>query len=188
MPRKPRKTKPPPRPTKAQVEQRVAEILSIRLAAAQIWDVREYVREKEQEDGSPWQLAKDQKPLSDSQLWRYIHKADQEISSSVLASRKKALRRHKARREYLYGLAVHQGDVRAALSVLDSDAKLFGLFEDELTRQLDEMQRQIKELKRNGIGGTAQTLDGATGGPGAPESADEPDVSETADEPNADTV
>jgi hypothetical protein len=163
-----------PKPTKAQVEQRVADVLAIRLAGAQLWDVREYVREKEAEDGSPWRLADGQKPLSDSQLYRYIDRADKCIASACLASRKKLLRRHRAQRQYLYGLAVSQGDVRAALACLDSEAKLAGLFEDELTRQLDQLQRQIAELKGNGhgnpapaTGATAGGTDGA-GPPGAP--------------------
>jgi len=45
-----------PKPTKAQVERRVAEVLAIRLDGAEFWHVREYVREKEREDGSPWRL------------------------------------------------------------------------------------------------------------------------------------
>src|SRR5262245_29691039 len=106
----------PPKPTKAQAEQRVNEVLSIRLAGAQPWDVREYVREKEGEDASPWRMPRRQKPLSDGQLYRYIDKADRRIASACLASRKKLLRRHRAQRQYLYGLAVHQGDIRAALA------------------------------------------------------------------------
>src|SRR5215472_1590996 len=124
-----------PRPTKAQVQQRVGEILRIRLDGAEIWDIREYVREKEQEEGSAWQLAEGQTPLSDSQLWRYIAKADKEVAASCRASTKKALRRHLASRRNLYAKAVSQGDVRAALSCLDSEAKLLGLFEVELARQ-----------------------------------------------------
>src|SRR5262245_26712921 len=155
-----------PRPSKAQIEQRVAEVLAIRLAGAQLWDVREYVREKEAEDGSPWRLAEGQKPLSDSQLYRYIAKADKLLLSNCRASRRKMIRRHQARREYLYGLAVNQGDIRAALACLDSDAKLRGLFDDELTRQLDEMQRQIAEIRRHGNGSPTATAGGAPGGAG----------------------
>lgn len=155
-----------PKPSKAQVEQRVNEVLAIRLAGAQLWDVREYVREKEQEDGSPWRLDEGQKPLSDSQLYRYIARADKLIASSSLASRKKLLRLHQARREYLYGLAVNQGDIRAALACLDSTAKLRGLYDDELTRQLDELQRQIEEIRRHGNGSPTATGGGAPGGAG----------------------
>jgi hypothetical protein len=112
------------RPTKAQVEARVAEILRIRLDGAEIWDVREYVREKEQEDCSPWQLPEGAKSLSDSQLWRYIAKVDKVIAESCRASRKKLLRRHQAQRRNLYARAVIAGDVRTALACLDSEAKL----------------------------------------------------------------
>jgi hypothetical protein len=122
------------RPTKAQVEQRTLEVLGIRLQGAAFWDVKEMIREREQalekddKQPNPWKLAEGAKSLSDGQIWRYIAKADKLMISDLLASRKKMLRRHRARREYLYGAAVQQGDVRAALSVLDSDARLCGLF------------------------------------------------------------
>src|SRR3954452_22839585 len=97
------------RPTRAQVEARVSEILRIRLDGAEIWDVREYVREMEQEEGSPWQLAEGQKSLSDSQLWRYIAKADKEIAASCRASRKRLVRRHLAQRRNIFGKAMSAG-------------------------------------------------------------------------------
>ena len=119
----------PKQPTKAQVEARVTEIVRIRLDGAEIWDVREYVREKEQEGGSPWQLAEGQKPLSDSQLWRYIARADKEVAASCRASRKRLLRRHLAQRRNLFAKAVSAGDYRAALAAAESEAKLQGLFD-----------------------------------------------------------
>jgi hypothetical protein len=133
--------------TKAAVAQRVEEVLRIRLDGAQFWDVREYAREKEAEEGSAWQLSEGSKPLSDGQLWRYIAAADKLIAESCRASRKKLLRRHLAQRRNLYAKALAQGDVRAALACLDSEAKLTGLFEDELTRTIDQLQRQIAELR-----------------------------------------
>src|SRR5262245_36644479 len=81
------------------VAQRVEELVRIRLDGAQWWDVCEYVREQEQTDGSHWKLAKRQKPLSDSQLRRYVHRADLLILASVKDKRSKVLRRHLARRE-----------------------------------------------------------------------------------------
>jgi len=117
------------KPTKAQVEARVHEILRIRLDGAEFWDVREYVREKEQEEGSPWELAQGQKPLSDSQLWRYIARADREVTASCRASRKKLVRRHLAQRRNLFAKAVSAGDYRAALAAAESEAKLQGLFD-----------------------------------------------------------
>jgi hypothetical protein len=117
------------RPTKAQVEARVTEILRIRLDGAEIWDIREYVREMEQKEGSPWQLAEGQKPLSDSQLWRYIARADREVAASCRASRKKLVRRHLAQRRNIFGKAMSAGDYRAALAAAESEAKLQGLFD-----------------------------------------------------------
>ena len=116
------------KPTKAQVQLRTEEILRIRLDGAEAWDVREYVHEKEKEPGSPWELVEAGKPLSDSQLWRYIAKADALIAESCRASRKKLLRRHLAQRRNLYAKAVSQGDLRAALAAADSEAKLLDLF------------------------------------------------------------
>src|SRR6266540_4601793 len=119
----------PKQPTKAQVEARVTDILRIRLDGAEFWDVREYVRELEQQEGSPWQLAEGQKPLSDSQLWRYIAKADKEIAASCHASRKKLVRRHLAQRRNIFAKAMSAGDYRAALAAAESEAKLQGLYE-----------------------------------------------------------
>ncbi len=114
--------------TKAQVEQRIEEVLRIRVDGAEFWDVREYAREKEKEEGSAWFVAEDGNPLSDGQLWRYIGRADKLLAESCRASRKKLFRRHLAQRRNLYAKAVSQGDVRAALATLDSEAKLLGLF------------------------------------------------------------
>jgi hypothetical protein len=115
--------------TRAQVQARVEEVLAIRLDGAEFWHVREYAREKEQEEGSPWQLDEGQKPLSDGQLWRYIARADQMIAESCRASRKKLLRRHLAQRRNLYAKAVSQGDIRAALAAVEAEARLQGLFD-----------------------------------------------------------
>jgi hypothetical protein len=122
------KSGPKPKPTKAQVELRTLEILRIRLDGAEIWDVREYVREKEQEQGSVWELPPDAKPMSDSQLWRYLARADKLIAESCRASRKKLFRRHLTQRRNLYAKALSQGDVRAALACVADEAKLLGLY------------------------------------------------------------
>jgi hypothetical protein len=114
--------------TKAQIQIRVEEILRIRLDGAQIWDVREFVREQEQTEGSPWQLADGCKPLSDSQLWRYMARADKQIAESCRASRKKLLRRHLAQRRNIFGKAMSAGDYRAALAALRDEAELLGLY------------------------------------------------------------
>ncbi len=130
------KTPKPPRKnpaTSAVVALRVEEVLRIRLDGAEFWDVREYAREKEKEEGSAWELPEGEKPLSDGQLWRYIAKADELVKASCLSSRKKLLRRHLAQRRNLYAKSVSAGDTRAALAVLDSEARLLDLFPNKDT-------------------------------------------------------
>jgi hypothetical protein len=114
--------------TAALVARRIEEVLRIRLDGAEFWDVREYAREKEAEEGSAWHLADGAKPLSDGQLRRYVARVDAMIADSCRASRKKLLRRHLAQRRNLYAKAVSQGDIRAALAVLSDEAKLLGLY------------------------------------------------------------
>lgn len=114
--------------TKAQIQARVEEVLAIRLDGAEFWDVREYAREKEAEEGSPWQLAEGQKPLSDGQLRRYISRADRMVAESYRASRKKLLRRHLGWRRNLYAKAVSAGDYRAALAAARDEAELLSLY------------------------------------------------------------
>jgi hypothetical protein len=114
--------------TKAQILTRTEEILRIRLDGAQIYDVREYVRQKEREEGSAWHLAPAAKPLSDSQLWRYMARADKMMAESCRASAKKLHRRHLAQRRHLYGKAVLSGELDTALRVLRDEAELLGLY------------------------------------------------------------
>jgi hypothetical protein len=114
--------------TKAQVRARIEEVLAIRLDGAEFWHVCEYVREKEQEVGSPWHLADGAKPLSGSQIRRYIQETDKLIAESCRASRKKQLRRGLARRRNLFAKAVSQGDIRTALACQKDIDELLGLY------------------------------------------------------------
>jgi len=135
-----------PRPTNATVQLRIEEILRIRLDGAEIWDVREYVREKEHEAGSVWKLSKGRKPLSDSQLWRYMAEADKLIAESCRASRKKLIRRHLAQRRNLFAKAVNAGDYRTALAVVRDEAEMQGLYGD-LAGKVQELEALLKEIR-----------------------------------------
>jgi hypothetical protein len=117
-----------PHKSAAVVARRVLEILQIILDGAQWWDICQFVREREQEAGSAWELPPGGKPLSESQLHRYVARATAMIADSCRASRKKLFRRHLAQRRNLFAKAVSQGDVRAALAVLTDEAKLIGLY------------------------------------------------------------
>jgi len=133
------------------VEARVRDLVRILLDGAEPgWDVCETVREWEQDKDSAWFVPEGQKPLSYSQIRRYVQKADKLIAESCRASRKKLLRRHLARRRSLFALAVHQGDVRAALACMDSEAALLNLRDTHLEDKIAELERIAAELKRSG--------------------------------------
>lgn len=120
---------PKARPMAAVAAARVNEILHLILDGAQApFDIREYVREMERTPANVWTLKKGAKPLSESQLRRYVAAAYQEIRESCRASAKKVFRRHLTQRRNVYAKAIAQGDLRAALASLDSEAKLLGLF------------------------------------------------------------
>jgi hypothetical protein len=114
--------------TQATIQQRVEEILSIRLAGPQFVDIRQYVAEKEAEASPPWVIPEGGRTLSERTLWRYIQQTDRLIAESCQEGRKRVFRRHVAQRRHLYGLAVSQGDTRAALSCLRDEAELMGLY------------------------------------------------------------
>ena len=63
--------------------------------------MREYVREQEKEEGSLWERAEGEKPLSDSQLVALHRMVDKMIAGVVAQSRKKLIRRHLPQRRNL---------------------------------------------------------------------------------------
>jgi hypothetical protein len=125
-------------PTKPVLRRRIDEILRIRLDGAERWDVCEYVREKEKEEGSVWFLAPGQEPLSDSSLWRYISHAEKAIQQSTDQGRKVMRKNHVAKRRNIYAKAVLSADYRTALACLDSEAKLLGLYPSSKIEVTDE--------------------------------------------------
>lgn len=136
------------RATEAQTEKRIEELLAIRLDGAELWDVREYVREKVAAHDPVW----GKNPLSDSQLYRYLQRVDSHISESCKEARSKLLRRHLAQRRRLYARAVNVGDVRAALAALRDEAELLDLYpkpEDELRKEVESLKRELAELTKN---------------------------------------
>jgi hypothetical protein len=119
------------RATKAIVQARIDDILRIRLDGAQAWDLCAFVREKEKEPGSPWELAPGQKPLSESQLRRYMAKADALIFMRIRGQtkrRRRLITRHVAIRHNLYAKALSAGDYRTALAAVKDEADLLGLY------------------------------------------------------------
>jgi hypothetical protein len=116
------------RATRAQVDARSHDLLGVILDGAETWDLVAYVREQEQEEGTPWKLGEGESPMSVSQIMRYRAMAEQLIADSSRTSKKRLLRKHQAQRRRLYAAAVRQGDVRAASAVLKDLAELQGLY------------------------------------------------------------
>ncbi len=161
MPRRRRRNDPgEPHATDAQVNGRVEEVLRIRLDGAELWDIREYVREKVEKKDPVW----GEHMLSDSQLYRYIRRANAMIAESCKPSRKRVVQRHLAQRRALFGRCINSGDYRTALAVLRDEAELLLLYG---APELDEMKAMIEELKRgqckNGDEAAETGADGAGG-------------------------
>lgn len=141
---------------------RVEQVLEIRLDGADWWDVRDFVREEEAKPGSLWYVADGGNPLSDSQVRRYILKADEIIAASAEKDRAKLIGRHLAQRRRLYARAVQAGDLRTALAVLRDEAQLLALYpnpEDEARKAIEAMRSELNELL--GIGPTGPAAEPA---------------------------
>ncbi len=101
--------------TKAEIAQRVNEILEIRLAGARFHDIVQYASEKQ------W-------GVGERQLWNYVRASDERLAQTLEPDRERLLSRHLGQRQYLYAHAVSAGDYRAALSMLRDEAELQGLY------------------------------------------------------------
>jgi hypothetical protein len=148
-PKKPSKA----RATKAIKERRVEEVLRIRLDGAEFWDVLQYIAEKQEAGEGVWAVPDGGKPIAERTVWWYIQRADQLLAETSRneAGRKKLRRRHLAQRRNLYAKAVSQGDIRAALSCLDSEAKLLDLYpkpDDALRREVEELKKMLTKTGR----------------------------------------
>jgi hypothetical protein len=115
--------------TKLVVRQRVEEIFRLRLGGAEFHDIREYADATADQEGKPRQPW----GVSDTQLRRYIHKADALFKERIDARADHLLARHIAQRRRLYAHALEMGDLRTALAVARDEAELEGLY----TRRLE---------------------------------------------------
>jgi hypothetical protein len=100
-----------------EVAQRIEEVFKLRLGGAEFQDIRQYASAPEQNWG-----------VSDRQVWRYIAAADTLVKKRFDARADHLLARHLMQRRMLYAHAVGAGDFATALRILDSEAKLEGLF------------------------------------------------------------
>lgn len=141
--------------TQAQVEQRVSEILKLRIAGAEFADIREYAIAQE------W-------GVSDSQLWRYVAKSDEAMAKAMEKDRGKLLARHLMQRRLLYAKALETGDWRGALAALKDEADLERLYDppalDTPTMPLGNAAEVVKALAQTVNDLLAGQLDARTAG------------------------
>jgi hypothetical protein len=103
--------------TKAEILQRVEAVFRLRLGGAEFSDILQYASAPEQN----WNV-------SQRQMWNYIRAADQLVKERLDARAEHLLNRHILQRRQLYAHAMGAGDYSTALRILDSEAKLEGLF------------------------------------------------------------
>lgn len=106
---------PKKRTSRAEVAQRVAAVLKLRLAGAQLWDLRSASQK------SGW-------GVSDRQIYRYIEAADRLIEESTEHDRDKLLRHHLAVRRNLFARAINDGAIGTALAIARDECELLGLY------------------------------------------------------------
>lgn len=127
--------------TLAVVALRVERVLRLRLEGMHFHEIRDYADKPDKPD-TPWNV-------SDSQLKRYIQKADDLLSERQERGRRRLLGLHKARRESLYAMSLKVGDFRTALAVLQDSAKLSGLYPDNkgLDKQIADLLKRLSGLE-----------------------------------------
>jgi hypothetical protein len=121
--------------SKALAVARVEDLAQVCLDGAFLFSqIREYVRDREEEPETPWTLPDGEEPLSDSQIRRYVSRAERLIGESFERKRGKLLRRHIGQRRNLYARAVTCGDLGTALSILKDEAALERLYDPPMQR------------------------------------------------------
>ncbi len=111
--------------SKALAAARVEDLAQVVLDGAFLFgQIREFVREREKEADTPWTLADGEEPLSDSQLRRYLRRAEQLIGESFDRKRSRLMRRHIGQRRSLFARALTSGELSTALAILKDEAAL----------------------------------------------------------------
>jgi hypothetical protein len=151
--------------TKLVVRQRVEEIFRLRLGGAEFHDIREYADATTDPEGKPRQPW----GVSDTQLRRYIAKADALCKERFDAHAPYLLNRHLLQRRRLFAHAMEVGDYKTALAILKDEAKLERLYEprDDKTSPVEAFLAALPpELARATRAALAAHLSQGGGPPG----------------------
>jgi hypothetical protein len=104
----------------AEIEKRLTEVLRIRMAGGEFYDIKEYANAKEQNWG-----------VSDSQLWRYVRKTDKLVYDALEKDRGKLIMKRRAQLSDLYSMAINQKNIGVALAVHTKMCDLEGLYDHD---------------------------------------------------------
>ena len=107
--------KPGERATKTELRQRVNEVLQMRLAGAEFYDIAQHAEE------NGWGVGA-------RQLWRYITEADARLDCILEKDREKLVKRHLAQRHALYARCIAVADYRTCLAILKDEGEMLGLY------------------------------------------------------------
>jgi hypothetical protein len=107
-------------------QRRIQAVLQIRLDGAELWDVRDFIAEKEQAGEDPWTIGDGGTALNAAQINLIVKAADTRIAQSSPGDPPEVAR-HKAKLRNLYARSIQVGDVRTARSILCDLGKLDGL-------------------------------------------------------------
>jgi len=104
-----------PRTTQAELQQRVSEVLHLRLHGGAFHDLLRHASEQK------WNV-------SERQLWNYVAKADALLAETLERDRGKVFNLHVAQRRALYLKCMSVSDYSNARAVLKDEAELLGLY------------------------------------------------------------
>ena len=96
-------------------QQRINEVLEIRLAGAQFHEICAYA------DEQGWNVTQ-------ATIRSYIDAGTTALAEQLEGTREEIINRHLAQRRRIYAKAVSGGDYRVALSILQDEAELMGLY------------------------------------------------------------
>lgn len=126
--------------TRRVVQLRIAYIMKMRLAGAEWYDLIKLVNANSDEPREPLPDGPGAEPWNVSRrtMERYVQLANRWMVKYADRDREATIVRHVAQRRALFNNAVDTGDYRLALSVLDSEAKLLGLYPKNPSAMTDE--------------------------------------------------
>jgi hypothetical protein len=156
----------PHKSSESTVKARVEEILGLILGGAEWRDLVLYAASTDEETG------KEDWRIHARQLRNYVNRAYSLLNATVEKDRPKLFNRHLAQRRKLFAMACQTGDYSTALRVVDSEAKLLGLFPAERHEVTGKDGQPVKvemndDERRTAIGNILARYGFATGSLGS---------------------